>query len=139
MSHEDLRREEEIEGSSDRSFGFVFAIVFLVIAAWPLLRSGEIRFWALVPAAAFAIVAWLRPALLAQLNRQWMKLGILLGKVVSPIALGVLFFLVVTPMALLMRMLGKDVLSLARVPAASTYWVTREPPGPAPQSMDHQF
>ena len=87
MAHEDLAREQEVEGSSDRSFGVVFAVVFLVIGGWPLWYGEAPRWWAAGVAAVFALIAMLRPALLAGLNRQWMKLGVLLGKVVSPIAL----------------------------------------------------
>lgn len=139
MGHEDLSREEHIEGSSDRSFGFVFAAVFALIALWPLLHQGGVRVWALVVAAAFALIAVVRPTLLATPNRLWMKLGLLLGKIVSPIALGILFYAVLTPLGVLMRLTGKDPLRLKRDAAAASYWIPREPPGPPPGSMTNQF
>ena len=139
MAHEDTTREQEVEGSSDRSFGVVFAVVFALIAAWPLWHGGNPRWWVLVVAASFGLLAMLRPALLAGLNRQWMKLGILLGKVVSPIALGVLFYAVISPLGLVLRLAGKDPLRLKFDPAADSYWIRREPPGPPPDSMTNQF
>ena len=84
-------------------------------------------------------MAWLRPALLAPLNRVWNKLGLLLGKIVSPIVLGALFFLVITPSAIIIRWMGKDLLNLRRDPKAESYWLVRDPPGPAPESINDQF
>lgn len=139
MAHEDLTREQEVEGSTDRAFGVVFAIVFVVIASWPLLHGEAPRWWGYAVAAGFAIVAIGKPVLLAGLNRQWIKLGLLLGKVVSPIALGVLFYGVITPIGLLMRLAGKDPLRLGRDAGAESYWIRREPPGPPPDSMTNQF
>jgi hypothetical protein len=139
MAHENLAREQHVKGSSDRAFGWVFAIVFVIIAAWPLLSGRPPRWWALAIAAAFGVVAVLRPTLLAGLNRQWMKLGLLLGRIVSPIALGVLFYGVFMPIGALMRLAGKDPLHLRRDAAAASYWREREPPGPRPDSMGQQF
>jgi hypothetical protein len=139
MSHEDLSREDEVEGSSDRAFGFVFAAVFLIIAAFPLLHAGAPRWWSVGVAAAFALVAIVKPVLLAGANKLWMKFGLLLAKVVSPIALGILFYLVFMPIGLLMRVSGKDPLRLKFDPAAKSYWIPREPPGPPPTSMTNQF
>ena len=139
MAHEDLERHQDAEPSSDRSFGLVFTGVFLVIAGWPLLNSGDPRWWALVVAAVFAIITLAKPALLAKPNRLWTKLGILLGKVVSPIALGILFYGVLTPTAVLIRISGKDPLRLKRESASKSYWVPRDPPGPPPDSMHNQF
>ena len=139
MAHEDLRRDEHVEGSSDRVFGLVFAGVFLVIAGWPLIHGVPPRWWALGVSAVFGVVAWVRPVLLAWLNRLWMKFGILLGKVISPIALGILFYGVMTPMGAAMRLAGKDPLRLKRDPAADSYWIPRAPPGPPPDSMTNQF
>jgi hypothetical protein len=80
-----------------------------------------------------------RPGLLAGLNRQWTKLGVLLGKVVSPIALGLLFYCAIAPLGIVMRLAGKDPLRLKFDRAAESYWIRREPPGPAPDSMTNQF
>lgn len=139
MAHEDLTREQDVEGSSDRSFGVVFAVVFLLIAAWPLWHGESPRWWALVVSALFGAVAMAKPALLAGLNRQWMKLGILLGKIVGPIAMGVLFYGVITPLGIAMRLAGKDPLRLKYDRGADSYWIRREPPGPPPDSMTNQF
>jgi len=139
MAHEDLNRDQQVEGSSDRSFGVVFAIVFLLIAAWPLLQGRPPRWWAIGVSVAFALVAVFRPALLAGLNRWWIKLGVLLGNVVSPVALGILFYGVLVPTGVAMRIAGKDPLRLKRDAAAATYWIRRTPPGPPPDSMTNQF
>jgi hypothetical protein len=139
MAHEDLNRDQHVEGSSDRAFGLVFAVVFLVIAGWPLFHGEAIRWWAAGVAAMFALVALVKSVLLAGLNRLWMKLGILLGKVVSPIALGILFYVVITPIGVMIRLSGKDPLRLKFDPDADSYWIPREPPGPPPGSMTQQF
>ena len=139
MAHEDLTREQDVEGSSDRSFGVVFAVVFLLIAAWPLLHKEGPRWWALVVSALFAVVAMAKPSLLSGLNRQWLKLGLLLGKIVSPIALGLLFYGVITPIGVVLRLAGKDPLRLKYDRGADSYWIRREPPGPPPDSMTNQF
>jgi hypothetical protein len=139
MGHEDLTRKTEVEGSSDRSFGLVFAAAFLVIAGWPLLYGATPRAWAAGVAVLFALIAVVKPALLAGLNRGWMKLGVLLGKVVSPIALGIVFYGVLTPLSAAMRLAGKDPLRLKRDAAASSHWIRRRPPGPPPDSMTNQF
>jgi len=139
MAHEDLSRDQKVEGSSDRTFGLVFAGLFLVIAGWPLFHGLMPRWWALLVAAVFAVIAVLKPAFLGRLNRLWIKLGLLLGKVVSPIALGLLFYGVVTPIGAVMRLTDKDPLRLKRDHRAPSYWIRREPPGPPPDSMTNQF
>src|SRR6267378_5362748 len=139
MAHEDLTREQHAEGSSDRVFGLVFAVAFLVIAAWPLMQGETLRWWASGVAAALALIAVFKPALLGGLNRLWIKFGVLLGKVVSPVALGVLFYGVLTPLGALMRLTGKDPLRRRREPEATSYWLPRQPPGPPPGSMTNQF
>jgi Saxitoxin biosynthesis operon protein SxtJ len=139
--HEDFTRKETIEGSSDRSFGFVMAAFFGLVALFPLLHGplSSVRWWALVVAAAFLALALLWTAPLRPLNRWWLKLGLLLSKIVSPIVMMVLFYATVTPIGVLMRLAGKDPLRLRRDATAASYWIPREPPGPAPDSMKQQF
>jgi hypothetical protein len=139
MSHEDLTREQHVEGSSNRAFGWVFSAVFAIIAAWPLFHAAPPRWWALGIAAAFALVAQVRPELLGGMNRQWLKLGLFLGKVISPVALGILFYVVLTPLGAMMRLAGKDPLRRKLDPAGQSYWLPRKPPGPPADSMTNQF
>jgi hypothetical protein len=139
MAHEDLTRNQAVEGSSDRSFGLVFAVVFLIVACWPLLYGQLPRWWAFGIAAGFTAIAIAKPEILGGLNRLWIKIGLLLGRIVSPIALGVLLYGVVTPIGLLMRLTGKDPLRLKLDAGADSYWIPRKPPGPPPDSMTNQF
>ena len=133
------RHTSQIQSSSDRSFGFVFAAVFLIVALYPLFHAAGIRIWAVAVSGVFLLLAALVPQVLAPANRLWTKFGLLLHHIVSPIALGILFFLVVTPTALLMRLFGKDPLRLRFDPAADSYWIKRDPPGPAADSLKNQF
>jgi len=139
MGHETYQRSEEVVGSSNRSFGVVFAVVFAIIALLPLFHGGGVRFWSLGVAALFAALAFAAPQVLAPLNRLWLKLGLFLHKIVNPIVLGIMFYGVVTPTGLIMRLLGKDLLRLKREPAAASYWIERTPPGPKPESLGEQF
>ena len=124
---------------SDRGFGVVFAVVFVLIGCWPLLYRETPRWWALAVAAAFALAAWLFPRALAQPNRWWLAFGRLLHRIVSPLVMGTIFFLCVTPIALLMRLLGKDVLSLRRGADLPTYWTPRDPSPSETETMRRQF
>ena len=138
-AHESHERIERVRHSSDRSLGIVFAIVFLIVATWPLWFGGAWRAWALVTAAIFATLAWLAPALLGPLNRLWTALGGLLHRLMSPLVLAFIFFLVLTPLGLVMRLVGKRPLRLRFEPEATTYLITRQPPGPKPESFVDQF
>lgn len=141
--HEDFSRGDAPGGApkpgSERAFGAVFAVVFAVVALWPLLDGAPIRWWALVVAALFAAAALLFPVALKPLNRLWFVLGLAMHKVVSPLVMALLFYVAVTPMALLMRLAGKDPLRLKFDRDAKSYWIERRPAGPAPESMRHQF
>ena len=125
--------------SSDRSFGFVFAAVFSVIASWPLLHWESPRWWALAGAVAFGVVALVRAQLLHPLNRVWLALGRALHKIVSPVVMSAVFFAAVTPTGWIMRLGGKDVLSLRRQPGLKSYWIKRHRAQPEAESMKKQF
>lgn len=141
--HENLAGHDEVKAGSERSFGLVFAVVFIVVAVWPLFtmsdQDGQLRVWALVIAAFFLGTALTMPRLLAPLNKLWFLFGLLLHKIVNPLVMGLLFFVTVTPIGLIMRALGKTPLQLGFDKSADTYWISRVPPGPAPESMKRQF
>ena len=139
--HEDFNRTEEVQRSSDRSFGLVIAAVFAIIAVVPLLRSppGAIRWWAPVIALIFAGCALFWTAPLAPLGRVWFLLGLVLARIINPIVLALLFYVALLPIGLVMRLLGKTQFSLQRKPTVETYWIRREIPGPPPDTMRHQF
>ena len=138
-THEDFSRHAEARGSSDRAFGVVIGVFLILVALAPLRTHRSIRWWALAPAVLILAVAAVRPAWLHPLNRVWTGLGLLLGRIVTPIVTGLLFYLVVTPVAFLLRLLGKDPLRLARDAQAPTYWIERKPPGPPAEGMANQF
>ena len=139
MTHESLDRTEVVQGSSNRSFGLVFCAVFLVIGIVPWLFGGQLRIWSLAVSAVFLVIALALPRVLEPLNKAWLRLGLVLHRIVSPIVLGIMFFGVITPIGLLMRVLGKDQLRLRFDGDARTYWIERRPPGPKPESLPDQF
>ena len=126
---------DEIKIGSNRSFGIVFFVVFLLITLYPLTYAGEIRIWSLIISIIFLILGLLNSKILAPLNKIWFKFGILLGKIVSPMIMGVIFFLVVTPIGLIMRLLGKDVLNL-KYNKNKSYWIEKNGPK---SKMKNQF
>jgi hypothetical protein len=124
---------------SEQSFGILFAAVFAIIGLWPLVGGGAARLWSLCLAALLLLLAVVAPGLLRPLNKLWFRFGLLLGKMATPIVIGFLFYLTVTPVALLIRLLRKDVLRLKRNTTALSYWLPRTPPGPERGSMRDQF
>jgi hypothetical protein len=137
--HERLVREEKPAASTERAFGIVFAVVFGIVAVWPLLHGGPIRYWAVATAVLLVIVAFAIPKILKPFNLLWLAFGALLHRIMSPIVLGGMFYLIFTPVALLFRLLGKDPLRLKLERSAQSYWIDRDPPGPDPATMNHQF
>ncbi len=126
-------------GGSDQAFGLVFGVVFALIAAYPLFGGEAIRLWAAGIAGLFLAAALVRPRLLSPLNKIWAKFGLVLHRLVSPLALLVVFCLAVLPTSLILRALRKDLLRLRFEPESETYWIERKPPGRADQQMKKQF
>ena len=125
--------------SSNRSFGLVLAAAFGVIGCWPLIHGEAVRYWALTVAACLLVLAAVRAQSLARLNRWWMRFGLLLGHIVSPVALAIVYYLTIVPVGLMKRWFGKDAMGLRFDASASTYWVAREPRARPDQSMKNQF
>jgi len=137
--HESFTRDHRVATSSDRTFGIVSAVLFALIAAWPLWNGRDVRWWAAAISAVVLVVAWLRPTALGLLNRLWLRFGLLLNRIVTPVVMAVIFFVTVTPTALIMRVFGRDPLRRRFDPVATSYWIERQPPGPAPETMINQF
>ena len=135
----ELQGNTEVKMGSERGFGIVFAIVFLIIALFPLLGDGGVRFWSVGVAAVFGGLAFLAPKVLTPLNKLWFKFGMLLSKIVSPIVMGILFFVTVTPTGLIMRARGKDLLRQKLDPDAKSYWIEVDPNAETQTSMKKQF
>ncbi len=127
--------KEKIKLPSNRNFGIVFFIVFLIIALWPLLKQNDIRLWSLTISGIFLILGLINSKLLLPLNKIWFKFGILLGNIIAPIIMGFVFFLVVTPTGLIMKLLGKDLLKLKKN-KNSTYWLKKDNTN---SSLENQF
>ena len=117
-------KKNNIKISSNQSFGIVFFIVFLIISIFPLLNDEIIRIWSLIVSIIFLILGLLNSRLLTPFNILWFKFGIFLGKIVSPVVMGIIFFIVVTPIALLMKMLKKDLLNL-KFNKDYSYWIKK--------------
>jgi len=138
-SHEPIVAHRKAKSGSNQSFGFTFAVVLGIIALWPLWSGGAIRIWAAIAALSFAVFAVAAPSLLEPLNRGWLRIGEALHHVVNPVLMALIYFGSVVPTGLVLRRLGKDPLRLRLDRNAASYWVPREPPGPAPGSMRKQF
>ena len=126
---------DDLKISSNRSFGIVFFIVFILIAFYPLINQEEIRIWSVLISLLFLILGIINSKILTPLNKVWFKFGIFLGKIISPIVMGLIFFLVVTPIAFLMRMLKKDLLNL-KFSKNNSYWVEKTD---SKSTMKNQF
>jgi len=138
-THEDFSRHLDVRGVSNRSFGVTFAVIFTIIAIVPLQRDRPIRFWALVVATGFAVIALWLPSILHRPNHLWMRFGLLLSRFVNPVVMFLVFYFVVTPVGFIARSLGTKFLSLGFDGTRSSYWIERQPPGPAPETMSQQF
>ncbi len=112
--------------SSVKSFGILFAIVFLIIATWPLLNSEEIRIWSLFVSVIFLILGLIKSKILNPLNNFWIKLGELLGKIIAPIVMLFIFFVIITPMSFLVKIMRKDLLNVKFDKNKSSYWIERD-------------
>ena len=127
--------QKNIKLPSNRNFGIVFFIVFLIIALWPLLKQNEIRIWSLIISFIFFVLGLINSRLLTPLNKLWFKFGILLGNIIAPIVMGIVFFLVVTPTGLIMRIFRKDILKLKKN-SRDSYWINKDNTN---SSMRNQF
>ena len=120
---------------TNKNFGIVFSVIFLIISLFPLINDGSLRIWSLIVSTVFLFLGLINSKILTPLNKIWFKFGLILGKIVSPIIMGVIFFFVVTPIALLMKLLQKDLLNL-KFNKNKTYWIEKSGPK---SKMKNQF
>jgi len=137
---ESLKNSQNVKMGSERSFGFVFAGVFIAVAAYGyfMKESPNAVYWA-GASVIFLFLALVAPGLLKPLNIAWFKFGQILHKIINPLVMGLIFFVVLTPIALIMKAAGKDPLRLKRHHETKSHWIKRDPPGPAPDSLKKQF
>jgi predicted membrane metal-binding protein len=139
QTHESWRERGTAKRSSERSFGVVFAIVFTIVSLWPMIAGGSPRWWALAIAVGFAIAGLALPMALRWPNALWFRFGLLLNRVISPVVLGLIYYLSVVPIGFAMRLAGKNPLLLGFEPESRSYWIKRDPAGPAAETLKNQF
>jgi hypothetical protein len=115
----------EVKLPSNKNFGLVFFIVFLLIGLWPLLEKSEVRYWSIFISLSFLILGLINSKFLNPLNRIWFMFGVQLGKIISPFVMGIIFFFLVAPIGVLMRFLGKDILNLKFNKNDKSYWIQK--------------
>ena len=125
--------------SSDRSFAWIFAAVFCFIGIMPAFQSHAIHWWAVAIAVLLMLIAIIAPHVLHPFNVLWFHFGRLLHRIITPFILAVVYFMVITPIAIILRIMRKDVLCRKLDPVAKSYWIYREPSGPKPDSIRKQF
>jgi len=130
-----MNRENNIKMSSNKSFGIVFFVVFLIISLFPLLKGEKVIFSLLIISIVFLTLGLLNSKILFPINKLWFKFGLILGSIISPIIMGIIYFFILTPTGLLMRLFGKDVLNL-KWNKNNTYWIDKTGPK---SKMKNQF
>jgi len=135
----ETQEHSTVEVGSNRSFGFVFTTVFTLIGLLPLFNDNPVHIWSLIIAGIFFALSIATPNTLKPLNILWFKFGLLIGRFINPIVMFVIYVVAILPMGLLLKLFRKDLLSLKFDKSASSYWVKRQPPGPAPDSLKDQF
>ena len=117
---------DDVKISSNKSFGIVFFVVFLIIAIYPLTHSEDIRLWSVIISIIFLVLGLLNSKLLSPLNNLWIKFGEILGKVIAPIVMAIVYFLILTPISLLVRLFGKDLIEMKFNNNIKSYWIKRK-------------
>ena len=124
------------QSHQNRSFGLLFFIVFLAFALWPLTKRGEVNLYLFSIALIFLALGIFNSKILSPLNKSWIKLGEILGRIIAPIVMAIVYFLILTPISLLVRLFGKDLIGMKFSSDIKSYWVKRKK---RLGSMDKQF
>ena len=111
--------------SSNRSFGLLFFIVFLIIGLWPLKNDLELNYIFIGISIIFLILGLMNSKILTPFNKIWVKFGELLGRIIAPIVMAIIYFFILTPISLILKIFGKDLLNL-KFSKEKSYWTKRE-------------
>ncbi len=138
-THETIVHDDSIEPGSDRSFGLIVGGILAAIGVYQYISDSALYLWFLIPGTALVLAGLIFPSVLHPLNVVWTKLGVLLGRIVTPIVMFLVYAVSVVPIGLILRLSGKDLLGLKKGTDKSSYWIERTPPGPTPESLKDQF
>ena len=111
--------------NSNRTFGILFFLVFLIMGIWPILNNENIRWWAIVISLILLLLGIINSKILTPFNKIWIKIGEILGKLIAPVVMAIIYFIVITPMAIFLKLLRKDLLKIKFSPV-TTYWIKRD-------------
>ena len=112
--------------SSNRSFGLLFFLVFLILGLWPLKNSLDPNLYLISISAVFLILGLTNSKILTPLNKLWIKFGEILGMIIAPLVMALVYFIVLTPISLIVRIFGKDLLGLKFLKQKNSYWINRK-------------
>ena len=135
----EVKEHSSVEIGSSRSFGFVFATVFAIMGFAPLISDNPLRIWSLAVAGVFLVITLIAPQILKPLNIIWFKFGMFLGSIINPVVMLLIYCITIVPIGLILRLVGKDLLLLKFNSSEKSYWISRQPPGPKPESLEDQF
>ena len=112
--------------SSNKSFGLLFFVVFLILGLWPLKNGENLNFYFITASVVFLLLGLINSKLLSPLNKSWIKLGEILGMIIAPIVMALVYFVILTPVSFIVRLFGKDLLGLKFLKEKETYWIKRK-------------
>ena len=112
--------------SSNKSFGLLFFVFFLILALWPLKNGNNLNLFFITVSGIFLILALINSKLLSPLNKLWIKFGEILGMIIAPLVMALVYFVILTPVSLAVRVLGKDLLGLKFLKEKESYWIKRK-------------
>ena len=112
--------------NSNRSFGLLFFIVFIVVGLWPVIKGEAANIYLILISLFFLIFGLINSKILSPFNKAWIKFGEILGLIIAPIIMALVYFIILTPISLIVRMFGKDLLGLKFLKNQDTYWTKRK-------------
>ena len=111
--------------SSNRSFGILFFIIFLILGLWPLKNGESFNYYFITISIVFLTLGLINSKFLSPFNKAWIKFGEILGLFIAPIIMAFVFFVFLTPTSFLVRIFGKDLLGIKFNKKKKSYWINR--------------